>query len=113
LDNAGQRKQVKLRAEEIRHGVRSGRLAKNIRVARSEEGPWLHLNAFNQFVDLVAQLSRDAKQTEMQSDIERTVAALHAGAPLRHRERNWTWLLWAGGLLAFGAAGLVIWLLKR
>src|SRR5207244_920379 len=88
FDKSGNSKQLKLRSDEIRQGVRSGRLAENLRISRSADGPWLHLSGFNEFVDLVAQLSRSAKESEMESSIERTVAALHAGAPLRSRQRS-------------------------
>jgi hypothetical protein len=108
----GQRKQLKLRAKEIRQGVKSGRLADDMRIARSETGPWLRLNAFMEFTDLVAQLSRGAKEVEMASDIERTVAALHAGAPLRRRERNWG-LIVAAFIFVVAALGLAIWILNR
>jgi serine/threonine protein kinase len=101
---AGQRKQLRLRSAEIRQGVRSGRLARDIRVARAEAGPWLHLSGFNEFVDLVAHLSRNKQETKMESDIERTVAALRAGAPLRRRERSWAWVVWLAGCVGLVAA---------
>jgi serine/threonine protein kinase len=113
FDATGERRQVKLRAEEIRQGIRSGRLADDMRVSRSEQGPWLHLSAFNEFVGVVAQLRHSTQQqSEMKSDIERTVEALRAGAPLRRRERNWLPLI-VGGLAAAALLGLAAWLLNR
>jgi hypothetical protein len=108
----GQRKQIKLRAKEIRQGVKSGRLADDMRIAKSESGPWLRLNAFMEFTDLVAQLTRGAKEVEMASDIERTVAALHAGAPLRKHTRNWGMFVVAS-ILVFTALGLAFWIMNR
>jgi serine/threonine protein kinase len=108
----GQRKQVRLRSNEIRHGVKSGRLADDMRISRAENGPWLHLSAFSEFVDLVAQLTRCAEAVNMESDIHRTVAELHAGAPLRRRERNWKVIV-IGGLLVLVAAAGAYWLLTH
>ncbi len=108
----GQRRQQKLRTQEIRQAIKSGRLAENMRLSRTENGPWMHLSAFQEFVDLVAQLSRGAKEQEMQSDIERTVAALHAGAPLRQREQSRGWLIFAG-IAVLAIVALVVWLLLR
>jgi serine/threonine protein kinase len=108
----GQRKQLRLRSSEIRHGVKSGRLADDMRISRSENGPWLRLSAFSEFVDLVAQLTRGAEAVEMESEIQSTLAALHAGAPLRRRERNWQ-LLIAGSLVALVTLGVAYWLLHH
>ncbi len=112
FDASGQRKQVKLRTDDVRQSVKSGRLAGDMRISRNENGPWLHLNAFNDFVDLVAQLKHSPKQTEMKSDIVRTVEALRAGAPLRRREKNWLPIVIAGVVIV-GALGLAIWILNR
>jgi serine/threonine protein kinase len=108
----GQRKQLKLRSSEIRQGVKSGRLADNMRISRAESGPWLRLSAFSEFVDLVAQLTHSPEAIAMESDIHRTVAELHAGAPLRRRERDWLRLIIAG-VAALAALGLGYWLLAR
>jgi eukaryotic-like serine/threonine-protein kinase len=108
----GRKKQLPLRSSEIRQGVKSGRLADDMRVSRSENGPWLPLSAFNEFVDLVAQLTRGAETVEMESEIHSTVAALEAGAPLRRRERNWR-LLIVGGLVALAVLAGALWLLSH
>jgi serine/threonine protein kinase len=107
----GQRKQLYLRSSEIRHGVRSGRLADDMRISRSENGPWLRLSAFSEFVDLVAQLTRGAEAVEMESAIHNTVAKLQAGAPLRERERSRRLVLF-GVLGALVALALVFWWLR-
>jgi serine/threonine-protein kinase len=111
FDKDGKRRQLRLRTDELRQGVKSGRLATDMRVARSEQGPWLHLSAYNEFVDLLAQLSRGTQEAAMEKDIHKTVAALHAGAPLRRRDRPWAlWL--AIGAAVVVAAALAIWLLQ-
>ena len=112
-DVSGERKQMRLRAEEIRQGIRSGRLADDMRVSRSEHGPWLHLSAFNEFLDVVAHLKHTMQQSEMRTDIERTVEALRAGVPLRSRERSWLPLIIGGLVAAAAIGGVAIWLLKR
>jgi serine/threonine-protein kinase len=111
FDKDGKRRQLRLRTDEVRQGVKSGRLATDMRVARSEQGPWLHLSAHNEFVDLLAQLSRGTQEAAMEQDIHKTVAALHAGAPLRRRERTWGLWLAIGAALAVVAA-LAVWLLQ-
>ena len=108
-------KPVKLHTDEIRDALKSGRLIpQNMRVARSEQGPWLPVNAFPEFTALVAQLTRPVEQSNIEADIARTLKDLHAGAPLRRSERGpWGWVLWIGGVLALGAVALSAWLAKR
>lgn len=113
IDADGQIKLLKLREDDIRHGLKSGRLARQLRIARSEHGPWLLPNAYKEFVDLVAQIKRGADAIEMQSDIERTVASLRAGAPLRRRQFDWRPLVWVGVVLAAGVIALALWLANR
>lgn len=105
-------KQLRLRSAEIRQGAKSGRLTNELRISRNENGPWMPLSAYSEFVDLVAQLTRGAEAVKMESSIHQTVAELHAGAPLRRRERNWR-LVVAGGLIAALALVTAVWVLTH
>jgi hypothetical protein len=83
-----------------------------MRISRSDNGPWLPLSAHSEFLDLVAHLTRGAEAVEMESEIQNTVAKLHAGAPLRQRERNWR-LAIAAGAIAIVILAAILWLIAR
>jgi len=102
-DSSGQRRQVRLRTHEVRQGIRSGRLTDTMRVAKSERGPWLHVSAFEEFRDVVAQLSRDPFETKVESELRRTVEQLHEEAS-QPSKGNWRWLLVCLSLLAAAIA---------
>ena len=105
-DSSGKRRKLRLETDEVCRGIESGRLAKDVRISPSQRGPWLHLSAFSEFTPVIASLARDAGRVAVESDMERTVAALRAGAPLRKRESPWKRVLWitAGISLLAGTA---------
>jgi len=106
-DASGQRRQVRLRTHEVRQGIRSGRLTHTMRVAKSERGPWLHVSAFEEFRDLIAQLSRDPFEAEVESDLRRTIEQL-ARAGERRRSFSTRWLLVCLALLAAAVAAIAL-----
>jgi serine/threonine-protein kinase len=119
LGKTGAGKMLKLRTDEIREALKTGRyIPQHMRIARAEQGPWLPPNAFPEFASLAAQLSRSNEPADEKADIEadiaRTVKDLRAGAPLRRIERGpWGLVLWIGGVLALVALGVAAWLSQR